>query len=87
MQKTHGCLACINYDSSCQHFGYVIKASYKVRLPKNEESIFLTGYKMIDEKAEPSVWRTAALAIAVFIGVMFVAGMFGSIDTIAIASQ
>lgn len=42
---------------------------------------------MIDEKAEPSVWRTAALAIAVFIGVMFVAGMFGSIDTIAIASQ
>lgn len=42
---------------------------------------------MIDEKAEPSVWRTAALAIAVFTGVMFVAGMFGSIDTIAIASQ
>lgn len=42
---------------------------------------------MIDEKSEPSVWRTAALAITIFVGVMFIAGMFGSIDSVAIASK
>ncbi len=42
---------------------------------------------MIEEKAEPSVWRIAALAIVVFVGVMFLSGMFGSVDTVAIASQ
>jgi len=42
---------------------------------------------MIEEKAEPSVWRTAALAIAIFVGVMFIAGMFGSVDAIAVASK
>jgi len=39
------------------------------------------------EKVEPSVWRTAIFAIVVFIGVMFIAGMFGSIDTVSVASQ
>jgi len=42
---------------------------------------------MIDEKAEPNVWRTAALAIAIFVGVMFIAGMFGNVESVAIASQ
>ncbi len=42
---------------------------------------------MIEEKAEPSVWRTAALAIAIFVGVMFIAGMFGNVESVAIASQ
>ena len=42
---------------------------------------------MIDEKAEPSVWRVAAVAIVVLVGVMFIAGMFGSADGVAIASQ
>lgn len=42
---------------------------------------------MIEEKAEPSVWRTAFLAIVVFIGVMFVAGMFGNVESVTIVSQ
>lgn len=42
---------------------------------------------MIEEKAEPCVWRTAILAIAIFVSVMFFAGMFGNVESIAIASQ
>lgn len=47
----------------------------------------MNGEVMIEEKTEPSVWRTAVMAIAIFVGVMFLAGMFGNVETIAIASQ
>ena len=42
---------------------------------------------MIEEQAEPNVWRTAILAIVIFVGVMFIAGMFGSTESVAIISQ
>ncbi len=42
---------------------------------------------MIEDKTEPSVWRTAIMAIAFFVGVMFLAGMFGNIESVVIASH
>jgi len=42
---------------------------------------------MIEEKAEPCVWRTAIVAIVIFVAVMAVAGMFGNVESVAIASQ
>ncbi len=38
----------------------------------------------MDEKAEPSVWYIASLAICVFVGVMLVAGILGGTDASAV---
>lgn len=42
---------------------------------------------MLEEKSEVCVWRTAAVAVAIFVGVMFFAGMFGGIDVTAVAAK
>jgi len=41
----------------------------------------------MDERAEPSVWYVATLAVCVFVGVMLITGMFSGVETVAIAAQ
>ncbi len=41
----------------------------------------------MDEKKEPSTWYIASVAMCFFVGLMFVASMFGSAESIAVAAQ
>ena len=38
----------------------------------------------MDERAEPSVWYVASVAVCVIVGVMFIAGAFTGVDASAL---
>lgn len=42
---------------------------------------------LMDEKAEPSVWYVAGLAVCILVAVMFVGGMFTGAEATAITTK
>lgn len=40
----------------------------------------------VERQPQRSVWNTAVIAVAVFMAIVFFAGLFGSPDVIAVAS-
>lgn len=83
MHFPHGCNAKNAVSHGC--------AIPKIRLFDRQQS--RTGTKKLqgrdmDEKAEPSVWYVASIAICIFTAAMLLSGVFGGSETtVAIAAQ